>query len=109
MFMAEIFVTSREGVERRIEVDVGDRPTLMEAIRNDGSFDLIALCGGMLSCSTCHVYVDPGWAERIEPITVDEQDLVGSSEHCAPNSRLSCQIRLDGALDGLRVSIAPED
>lgn len=107
--MAKILVTSRERVERAIDVDISGSPTLMEVIRNEGSFDLLALCGGMLSCSTCHVYVDPAWSGRVEPIADDERELLESSDHQAPNSRLSCQIRLGQDHDGLRVSVAPQD
>lgn len=105
----KIFVTSREGVERSVELDAGGNPTLMEAIRNDGSFDLVAMCGGMLSCSTCHVHIDPQWADALEPISEDEQDLIASSDHLSPTSRLSCQIRLGEMHDGLRVTVALED
>ncbi len=107
--MAKIFVTSREGEERAIELSVDDNPTLMEAIRNEGSFDLVAMCGGMLSCSTCHVYVAPEWADKIEEMSEDEQLLISDSGQYQSTSRLSCQVRLDRNHDGLRVTIAPED
>lgn len=107
--MPRIIVTSREGEERSVAFDQGGKPTLMEAIRNEGSFDLVAMCGGMLSCSTCHVYVDPGWSAALDPRTDDEQSLVADSGHYRETSRLSCQIMLDELLDGLRVTIAPED
>ena len=107
--MAKIFVTSREGDERTVELNVDANPTLMEAIRNEGSFDLVAMCGGMLSCSTCHVYVAPEWAQKIEEITDDERMLISDSPQYRPTSRLSCQVRLDSSHSGLRVTIAPED
>lgn len=107
--MASIFVTSREGERRRIDIDTGDNPTLMEAIRNDASFDLAAMCGGMLSCSTCHVYIDPDWADKIASIEDEEAELLETSEYLTDYSRLSCQIRLTDAHDQLSVIIAPED
>ena len=107
--MAQIFVTDREGNERPIELSLDGNPTLMEAIRNEGSFELAAMCGGMLSCSTCHVYIDEAWAAKIEPISDDELELIEASGRYQPTSRLSCQIQLEPAHDQHRVTIAPED
>ena len=105
--MPTIFVTTREGEEIRIESDV-DR-SVMEAIREEGVDELLALCGGCCSCATCHVYVDEIFKDLLPPMSQDEDDLLDSSAARAPNSRLSCQIMLDDPLDGLRVRIAPED
>lgn len=107
--MASIFVTNREGERHSIEINTGGNPTLMEAIRNDGSFDLVAMCGGMLSCSTCHVYIDADWADKIDPIEEEEAELLEFSEHLTEYSRLSCQITLSDAHDQMSVTIAPED
>lgn len=107
--MPEIIITSREGESQSLAFDATDKPSLMEIIRNKSSFDLMAMCGGMMSCSTCHVYIDPEWTEKLEPITEEEKDLVSMSEYYRPASRLSCQINLDEDLDGLRATIAPED
>ncbi len=105
--MPEIFVTDRKGGE--FPVDATNGFTLMEAIRDEGKFDLAAICGGMLSCSTCHVYVDPNWAAKLPPIGRDERELLEESSHYEPNSRLSCQIEMKPDLAGLRVTVAPED
>jgi 2Fe-2S ferredoxin len=69
----------------------------------------LALCGGCCSCATCHVHVDPDFAALLPPMSEDENDLLDSSDHRNETSRLSCQIHLTAALDGLRVTIAPED
>ncbi|MFQ3666791.1 MAG: 2Fe-2S iron-sulfur cluster-binding protein, partial [Sphingomonadaceae bacterium] len=68
-----------------------------------------ALCGGSCSCATCHVHVDPAWFARVGGPHPDEADLLDSSDHRTEYSRLSCQIRFGPDLDGLRVTIAPED
>lgn len=81
----------------------------MEAIRDNGLDELLALCGGCLSCATCHVYVDEVFCNLLPPLSEDENDLLDSSEGRLETSRLSCQIRLDANLDGLRITIAPED
>jgi 2Fe-2S ferredoxin len=103
----KLIVVDRSGDETAIETREG--VTVMEAIRDSGFDELLALCGGCCSCATCHVFVDEGWAETTGVSGEDENDLLDSSDHRGANSRLSCQIALTAALDGLRVTIAPED
>ena len=81
----------------------------MEAIRDNGFDELLALCGGCCSCATCHVHVDPEFADLLPAMTGDEDDLLDSSDDRDATSRLSCQIPFSDALDGLRVRIAEED
>jgi 2Fe-2S ferredoxin len=81
----------------------------MEIIRDSGFDELLALCGGCCSCATCHVYADPSFAGALPAMSEDENDLLDSSDHRTGESRLSCQIAFSEALDGLRVTIAPED
>ncbi|EMD82337.1 Ferredoxin, 2Fe-2S [Pacificimonas flava] len=83
--------------------------SVMENIRDNGFDELLALCGGCLSCATCHVHVQDGWMDAVGAPGDDEDDLLESSDHKQPNSRLSCQIEMTDALDGLAVRIAPED
>jgi 2Fe-2S ferredoxin len=105
--MPELIVTTREGETRALQA--GDSMSVMETIRDAGVDELLALCGGVCNCATCHVYVDPADAGRLPPISEDENDLLDSSSHRDERSRLSCQIRMSDALSGLRVTIAPED
>jgi 2Fe-2S ferredoxin len=65
--------------------------TLMEAIREAGNDELLALCGGCCSCATCHVHVDPAFADRLPPIGADENDLLDSSDH--RNATRACPAR----------------
>jgi 2Fe-2S ferredoxin len=81
----------------------------MENIRDAGIDELLALCGGCLSCATCHVYVDDADRPSLPRMSTDEDDLLGSSTHRAAGSRLLCQLPFSDALAGLRVTIAPED
>ena len=83
--------------------------TLMEVLRDSGVDEIQAICGGMCSCATCHVYIDPGFETALPEISNDEDDLLDSSDYRTERSRLSCQIRLSEALDGLAVTVAPED
>lgn len=105
--MPDVIVTTREGEERTITA--GEGLSLMEVIRDAGIDELLALCGGCCSCATCHVKVDPAYAAILPPMSEDESDLLDSSDHRDDMSRLSCQISITSALDGLRVTIAPED
>jgi 2Fe-2S ferredoxin len=105
--MPRLIVTTREG--ETSEVEVGEGLTVMETIRDNGFDELLALCGGCCSCATCHVLVDPAFADKLPPMSEDEDDLLESSDHRAANSRLSCQIPFTAELDGLKVTIAPED
>lgn len=105
--MPRLIVLNREGEERTVEGDAG--LSVMEVIRENGFDELLALCGGCCSCATCHVHVDPAFADALPPMSDDENDLLDSSGHRDDTSRLSCQIAFTDALDGLKVRIAEED
>lgn len=105
--MPTIKVVNREGTSKDVEAETG--LSLMEVIRDDGFDELLALCGGCCSCATCHVHVDPAFADRLPPVSDDENDLLDSSDHRDENSRLSCQVEITDELDGMTVTIAEED
>ena len=105
--MANLVIVGRDGTERTVEGKVGW--SVMENIRDAGFDELLALCGGCCSCATCHVHVDGEWLSALPPMGADEDDLLDTSSHRVPGSRLSCQIEFGPELDGLRVQIAPED
>ena len=105
--MPKLIVVTREGEEREIEGDAG--LSVMEVIRDAGIDEILALCGGCCSCATCHVHVDPDFAAKLPKMSEDENDLLDSSADRDATSRLSCQIELTAALDGLKVRIAAED
>jgi len=105
--MPNIHVTGLDGTERIIAGKSGI--SLMEALRDNGFDDLLALCGGCCSCATCHVFVEAGPDSLTQNLSEDENDLLESSDHRQPNSRLSCQLQLTDDLDAIRVRIAPAD
>lgn len=105
--MSTISVTLRDRSEQSVEVTEGI--SVMEAIRDAGIHELLALCGGCCSCATCHVLVDENLMSPLERLSEDEDDLLDSSDHRTANSRLSCQIQYSEALDALRIAIAPKD
>lgn len=103
--MPKLTIVNRAGVESEITAKTGI--SVMEALREAGYDDILALCGGCCSCATCHVYVDTSLT--LPAMSADEDDLLDSSSHRASGSRLSCQLQLSDDLDGLRITIAPED
>ncbi|MEL7188598.1 MAG: 2Fe-2S iron-sulfur cluster-binding protein [Pseudomonadota bacterium] len=105
--MPKLVVTNREGETSEIEVE--DGLTVMEAVRDNGFDELLALCGGCCSCATCHVYIDPEFKDKLPEMSEDEDDLLESSDHRNDTSRLSCQIPLTAELSGMKVTISPED
>ena len=105
--MPKLIVVTREGDEHEIDGESG--LSVMEVIRDAGIDELLALCGGCCSCATCHVHVDPAFADLLPPIGEDENDLLDSSDDRDEFSRLSCQLPFEDALDGLKVKIAAED
>lgn len=105
--MPKLIVVTREGEEREINGEAG--LSVMEVIRDAGIDELLALCGGCCSCATCHVHVDPAFADKLPAMGPDEDDLLDSSDERNATSRLSCQLPFTDALDGLTVTIAGED
>jgi ferredoxin, 2Fe-2S len=105
--MPTITVIDRSGTARDVSADNG--LSLMEVIRDNGFDELLALCGGCCSCATCHVYVDAEFDGALPTMSEDENDLLDSTDSRNAQSRLSCQIPVSDALNGLTVTIAPED
>ncbi len=98
-------VVDRDGQERELEALEGWR--LMEVIR-DWGLPIKAECGGACACATCHVYVDQNWLSKLHPPLDEEIERLDDAFDVRPNSRLSCQILMSDALDGLTVTLAPE-
>jgi 2Fe-2S ferredoxin len=105
--MSVLNVVTRSGEHRALQSATG--LSVMEVLRRESIDELLALCGGCCSCATCHVYVEPGHEAGLPKMSDDEDSLLDGSDHRRPNSRLSCQIPFTPQLDGLTVTIAPED
>jgi len=103
--MPKVWLTRRDGTTEPVEARSGR--SLMLNIRKPGQIQ--AICGGCASCGTCHVYVAEDWAVRLPPIKPEEETILAFSDWRQPNSRLSCQIKVTEDLDGLSVTVAPED
>ena len=105
--MPSVVVKNRKGTETRVEAQTGI--SIMENIRDlDASVD--AICGGLCSCATCHVFIPPDWIGRLPRRSPEETMLLENSKSFDPErSRLSCQILVSEALDGLSLEVAPAD
>jgi 2Fe-2S ferredoxin len=104
--MALLRVVDRDGVEHEVDAKPGLK--VMETLR-ELDYGVAAICGGMCSCATCHVYVDPEWTPKLPAPMSDERELLTELSHHEQNSRLSCQIEFTNELAGLRVTIAPDE
>ena len=104
--MPMVRVIDRDGTER--ELDAPSGAPLMEPLR-DMDDGVAAICGGMCSCATCHVYVDAEGVGKLPAPMSDESDMLGDLISRRENSRLSCQIILTDAISGVKVTIAPEE
>ena len=99
--MPKITYIEHDGTVHNVEAELGS--TVMEtALRNDVS-SIVAECGGGCSCATCMVYVDDAWTAVVGPPSAEEEEQLDSAFEVKPTSRLSCQIKVSEALDGLIV------
>ncbi|MCB2064118.1 MAG: (2Fe-2S)-binding protein [Novosphingobium sp.] len=103
-----VTLTQQDGTVVRIDDATADE-SLMEAARRAGVAGIVAECGGVCSCATCHVYVAEDWIGKVgEPDEVEDEMLDMVDHIRRPNSRLSCQIRLSEAVNGLQAEVAPD-
>jgi len=100
--MAKITYIDAGGVARTVDGEIGS--TVMETAIKNGVPGIEAECGGACACSTCHVYVDEAWREKTGEPSPMEEDMLDFAFEVKPNSRLSCQIKVTEALDGLVVT-----
>jgi 2Fe-2S ferredoxin len=99
--MAKITFIDAAGTSRSVEAEPGS--TVMEAAIKNAIPGIEAECGGACACATCHVYVDEAWAAAAGKAEPMEEDMLDFAFDVKPTSRLSCQIKVKDALDGLVV------
>ena len=104
--MINISVKDLDGQIHEIQAREGD--SLMEALR-EHEWGVPAICGGLCSCGTCHVYLETQWLDKFQQADPDEQDLLDVFDSARESSRLSCQLQLQAAHEGLKLTIAPEE
>lgn len=105
--MPKLIVTTRTG--ETCEIGAPEGLSVMEALKDADVGDILAICGGMCACATCHVYIDGTYFDRLPEMSEDENDLLDASDFRQPTSRLSCQIRVNSVVEGLALTVAPED
>ena len=104
--MVKLVVTDKDG--REVAVDARAGLSIMENIRALPR-SVEAICGGMCACATCHVYIAPEWAEKLPRRSYEEQYMLQDHDSFDPSrSRLSCQIVVREAFEGLRLTVAPD-
>lgn len=101
--MAKITFIQPDGVQQTVEAEPG--LTVMEAARINDIAGIDAECGGACACATCHVYVEPAWAEAAGKASDMEEDMLDFAFDVREGSRLCCQIKVTPALDGLVVRV----
>lgn len=99
--MAKITYVEHNGKEHVVDVKPGR--TVMEGAVQNNVPGIDGDCGGSCACATCHVYVDPAWLSKVGGRKDDEQQMLDFADNVEPNSRLSCQIEVTPALEGLIV------
>jgi 2Fe-2S ferredoxin len=100
--MAKIIYIDHQGAERSVDVKPG--LSIMEGAVKNNIPGIDADCGGACACATCHVYVDEAWTGKVGTPSAMEESMLDFAEGVLPNSRLSCQIKVTEALDGLKVT-----
>ena len=99
--MPKITYIEHDGTKHTVDAELGS--TVMEtALRNDIA-SIVAECGGGCTCATCLVHVDEKWFETVGPPSAEEEEQLDAAFEVKPTSRLSCQIKVTEALDGLIV------
>jgi ferredoxin, 2Fe-2S len=100
--MALVTYVQHNGARHEVDVPVGD--SIMQGAVNNMIDGIVAECGGGLACATCHCYVDEAWADKVgEPSETENEMLEAAASERKKTSRLSCQISVTDALDGIVV------
>ncbi len=100
--MPTIHITDTAGTVHTLDAKPGD--SVMQIARA-AELPVPGDCNGSLACATCHMIVDPAWSDRIPPVSDDEEAMLDAVFNLSPTSRLSCQIRITPALDGIRLAL----
>ena len=101
--MPKVTFIQPDGSTSEVEAVSGD--SIMETAIDNDVAGIVAECGGACSCATCHVYVEDGWIERLPTPDALEDGMLDCVLDRQANSRLSCQIRVDDGIDGIRVRV----
>ncbi len=101
--MAKITFIEADGKEHAVEAKEGQ--SVMQAAMDNLVPGIVAECGGFASCATCHGYVEEAWLKKLPPPDASEEGMISCAFHVRPNSRLTCQIQVTPALEGMVVRL----
>jgi len=101
--MAKIKFIEADGKEHEVEAREGQ--SVMQAAMDNLVPGIVAECGGFASCATCHGYVDDAWRTKLPPPDAAEKGMITCAFHVQPNSRLTCQLKVTPALEGLVIRL----
>jgi ferredoxin, 2Fe-2S len=101
--MAKITFVQPDGSQQTVTASAG--VTVMEAAKVNRIAGIEAECGGACACATCHIYVQQAWVDKVGKPASMEEDMLDFAFDVRPESRLSCQIKVTDALDGLVVTV----
>ena len=105
--MPKITFLHKDG--RKTEIDAPENWSIMQVAVENGIDEIEGACGGAMACATCHCYIDPAWEERVtaedNEKCDEEEDMLDTAFDIRETSRLGCQVKLTGALDGLAVAL----
>lgn len=104
--MPQLIFIQPDGTEQHVQADIGQ--SVMQAAVDNLVPGIVADCGGACTCATCHGYVDDSWADRVPPGSEDELGMIDAGcFNVRPTSRLTCQLKVTEALDGLTIRLPP--
>jgi len=105
--MPKVIFVLPDGERREVEVENGY--SVMEAAINNNINGIVAECGGACACATCHSYIDEAWLEKMPPMDDMEDSMLDAAYDRKDNSRLTCQLEMNDAWDGLVVHVAENE
>lgn len=105
--MPKVVYITRDG--KRHEIDVEKGYSVMEGAINNNIDGIVAECGGACACATCHAYIDEAWLDKIAELDDMQDSMLEAAYERKKNSRLTCQIEMTDALDGLVVYVADNE
>ena len=105
--MPKITYITRDGEKHTVDVENGY--SVMEGAINNNIEGIVAECGGACACATCHSYIDPAWLDKLPEMDDMEDSMLDAAFERKDNSRLTCQIEVSDALDGLVVTVGENE
>ncbi|MEO0614528.1 MAG: 2Fe-2S iron-sulfur cluster-binding protein [Pseudomonadota bacterium] len=105
--MPKIIFVEQDGTRKEVEAEAGY--TVMEVAVNNGVDGIVAECGGACACATCHSYVDEAWLDKLPEMDDMEDSMLDAAYERKDTSRLTCQIEITDALDGLVINVADNE